>query len=106
VDLQQRTAAVGNGNIDVGNQIPIREPGRPIVERTVQDSGSSELQIDPSIPLKTARPAVCGAMSQQSGDSGRGTESAPQKFIRLVGYRDPKAPHEPWVRPHPAPVKR
>ena len=40
-------------------------------------------------------------MAQQRGDSGRGNESAPQKFVHLVGYRDPKARPEPWVRPAP-----
>jgi hypothetical protein len=96
---------VGNGNIDVGNPTPTRKPGKPIVER-VKSNGSSELRIDPSTPLKAARPAVCGAMSQQSGDSGRGTESAPQKFVRLVGFRDPNAGHDPWVRPRAVPIKR
>jgi hypothetical protein len=45
-------------------------------------------------------------MSQQYGDSGRGNESAPQKFVQLVGCRDPKARSEPWVRPLPNPAKR
>ena len=45
-------------------------------------------------------------MAQQCGDSGRGNESAPQKFLQLVGYRDPNARHDPWIRPRPAPVKR
>jgi hypothetical protein len=40
------------------------------------------------------RPA---AMSQQCGDSGN--YSTPQKFVQLVGCRDPKARAEPWVRP-------
>ncbi|MBV8925189.1 MAG: hypothetical protein JOZ74_07440 [Bradyrhizobium sp.] len=31
----------------------------------------------------------CGAMSQQRTDSG--TTSTPQKFVHLVGCRDPKA---------------
>jgi hypothetical protein len=97
---------VGNGNIDVGNHTPTRKPGQPIVERVVKSNGSSELRIDPSTPLKASRPAASGAMSQQSGDSGRGTESAPQKFVRLVGCRDPKVGHEAWVRPRPAPIKR
>jgi hypothetical protein len=30
-------------------------------------------------------------MAQQCGDIGRGNQSAPQKFVRLVGCRDPKA---------------
>jgi hypothetical protein len=45
-------------------------------------------------------------MAEQCGDSGRGNESAPQKFVRLVGCRDTNARPEPWVRPRPAPAKR
>lgn len=44
------------------------------------------------------------AMSQQ-GDSGRGTQSVPQKLVQLVGYRDPKSCRESWTRP-PAPAQR
>jgi hypothetical protein len=40
-------------------------------------------------------------MTQQCGDLGRGNESAPQKFVHLVGCRDAKARPEPWVRPRP-----
>jgi hypothetical protein len=75
---------VGDGNINVGNKTATRKPGQP----------------------KSARPRICGAMAQQSCDSGRGNQSAPQKFVQLVGYRDPKAPLEPWVRPDKTPVKR
>jgi len=61
---------VGNGNIDVGKKTATPKPGQP----------------------KAARSGICGAMTQQRCDSGRGDESAPQKFVQLVGYRDPKAP--------------
>ncbi len=48
----------------------------------------------------TRRKAGAGtAMSQQASESGRGTESVPQKLVQLVGYRDPKSCREPWVRP-------
>jgi hypothetical protein len=104
--LQQRTAVVGNGNIDVGNKSPTRKPGQPSVERLARTDGSSELRIDKQDPLKPERPGICGAMSLQRGDSGRGNESAPQKFVQLVGCRDPNARLEPWVRPRPVPVKR
>jgi len=97
---------VGNGNIDVGNKSPTRKPGQPIVERLAGTDGSSELRIDKRNPLKPGRPGISGAMSLQRGDSGRGNESAPQKFVQLVGCRDPKARLEPWVRPRPAPAKR
>ena len=36
-----------------------------------------------------SRPRFCGAMSQQRDDSG--AQSIPQKLVRLVGCRDPKA---------------
>jgi hypothetical protein len=75
---------VGNGNIDVGNKTATRKPGAP----------------------KSERARNCGAMAQQSCDSGRGNQSSPQKFVQLVGYRDPKARPEPGVNPRPAPVKR
>lgn len=96
---------MGNDNIDVGNN-PTRKPGQPIVERSADGNGSTEPRIDKQNPLKTDRPGICGAMSQQYGDSGRGNESAPQKFVQLVGCRDPKVRPEPWVRPSPTPIKR
>jgi hypothetical protein len=95
---------VGNGNIDVGNKTATRKAGQPIAESLAVTDGSPGLRIDQPNPPKTER--ICGAMSQQSGDSGRGNESAPQKFVQLVGCRDPKARSEPWVRPRPAPGKR
>lgn len=95
---------MGNGNIDVGNKSPTRKPGQPIIGRLASTDGSSEVRIDKSNPLKTEKPRICGAMSQQCGDSGN--QSVPQKFVQLVGCRDPKARPEPWVRPRPAPVKR
>ena len=97
---------MGNGNIDVGNKSPTRKAGRPIGERLAGSKDAPELRIDKSNPLKTARPKICGAMLQQCGDSGRGNESVPQKFVQLVGYRDPNARPEPWVRPQATPVKR
>jgi hypothetical protein len=104
--LQQRIAVVGNRNIDVGNKSPTRKPDQPIVEHLAGTDGSSELRIDKQNPPKTERPGICGAMTQQGGDSGRGNQSAPQKFVQLVGCRDPKVRPEPWVRPRPAPAKR
>jgi hypothetical protein len=85
---------VGNGNIDVGNKTPTRKPGQPVVDRL---AGDAEPGIGNQNPLKTERPKICGAMSQQRGISGN--ESAPQKFVHLVGCRDPKARPEPWVLP-------
>jgi hypothetical protein len=71
---------VGNGNIDVG---PASDT-----------SGSAKMK----------RPRIPGAMAQQGGDSGRGNLSAPQKFVHLVGCRQPKT--RPEVSLRPAPVKR
>jgi hypothetical protein len=95
---------VGDDNIDVGNNLP-RKPGQPIIKRSAESNGSTDVRIDRQNPLKTERP-ICGAMSQQYGDSNRRNESAPQKFVQLVGCRDPKARSEPWVRPLPSPAKR
>jgi hypothetical protein len=92
---------VGNGNIDGGKKLQIRKPGQPMAG-TLPGGGSSAMQLDAQ---KIERPRVCGAMTQQCGDSGRGNDYAPQKFVRLVGYRDPSPRPETWVRPRPAPAK-
>ncbi len=85
------------------NKTPTRKPGQPV--ESLAGSDTSDLRIDQSNSLKRQPPRICGAMSLQRGDSGRGNESVPQKFIQLVGCRDPKGSPEPWVRPRP-PVKR
>lgn len=95
---------MGNGNIDVGNKSPTRKPGHPMVEPFVGSDDSSELRIEKQ--RKTKREGICGAMSLQRGDIGRDNESAPQKFVRLVGCRDSKARPGPWVRPRPTPMKQ
>ena len=56
---------------------------------------------DRARPKADAR-KLCGAMAEQRQADGRNeNESAPQKFVHLVGYRDPNAPRKPWVRPRP-----
>ena len=92
---------MGNGNINVGNRTSTRKPGQPLVERLSGSNGFSELRIDSS--PKTER--SCGAMSQQGGEF-LGNVSAPQKFVRLVGCREPKAVRDSEVRRYPDPVKR
>jgi hypothetical protein len=87
---------VANGNTDVGNKTATRKTGQP-VESLVRRIGAPEPRIDPSNPVKRPPPRISGAMSQQSCDSGN--QSAPQKFVRLVGCRDSTARPEPWVRP-------
>jgi hypothetical protein len=94
-------AVMGTGNIDVGNKTP-RKAGQPSVEDLAVTDGPLEPRIGQPNLRKTE--GICGAMSQQRGDSGN--VSAPQKFVQLVGCRDPKAGSEPWVRPHLGPVKR
>jgi len=76
------------GNIDVGDKTAARNPDQP------------KLRIEAPNTVRIKRSANCGAMSQQCGDSGN--YSTPQKFVQLVGCRDPKAGSEPWVRPGPA----
>jgi hypothetical protein len=92
---------VGNGNIDVGKQTATRKAGQPLVESLSGRNGSSGLRIDG--PLKTEHP--CGAMSQQGGEF-RGNVSAPQKFVHLVGCREPKVGPSMKARQYSNPVKR
>jgi hypothetical protein len=80
---------VGSGNIDVGSASPARKPGPP-VER---QGKTSEHPVNP-----------CGAMSQQGGEF-RGNVSEPQKFVRLVGCREPKVPGLEEARQHSNPIK-
>jgi hypothetical protein len=99
--LQRRVAVVGNGITDGGNQTASRNPSQPIAEPLAGIDGSSEPPIDK--PLQTGTIGICGAMSLQGGDSGRGNESVPQKLVHLVG--NPKVRPEPWGRPQPVPAK-
>src|ERR1700758_2632786 len=101
-DPTKRISVVGNGNIEVG-KTPPRKPGQPIVGRSGRADSASDLRGVAQNPPKPVPPKVSGAMSQQRCDSGH--ESAPQKFVQLVGCRDPKARQAPWVRPRPAPKK-
>ncbi len=92
---------MGNRNIDGGKKSPTRKPGQPM-QGTLGGNDTSPAQLDAQ---KIERPRICGAMTQQCGDSGRGNDYAPQKFVRLVGYRDPSPRPESWVRPRPVPAK-
>jgi hypothetical protein len=101
--LQRRVAVVGNGITGVGNPTASRNPSQPIAEHLAGVDGSPEPRIDK--PLQTGTIGICGAMSLQGGDSGRGNESVPQKLVHLVGCRDPQVRPEPWGRPQPVPAK-
>jgi hypothetical protein len=92
----KRILVVGSDNIDVGKQTAPRQPGQP-TERSAAGGVASAPGSEKTVPPKKERGRISGAMSQQRGDSGH--DSAPQKFVQLVGYRDPKARLEPWVRP-------
>ncbi len=61
-----------------------------------------QLRIAETDLQETTPERLCVAMTQQSGEFGRGNQSAPQKLLQLVGCRDPKARPVPWVRPRPA----
>jgi hypothetical protein len=76
---------LGNGSIDVDRISRPRKTGRPSVDRLMKNS-FFELQTDPQDLTPANRSGPCGAMTQQCGDSGY--QSAPQKFIHLVGCRD------------------
>ena len=98
--LKTRDAVVGNGNSDVG-KTPTPESGQPIVEGLVRRGGFGDLQLDPPAPPQRESAVKCGAMSEQSADSGRGNEQVPQKLVHLVGTRD-SAPRLPLIRPRGA----
>ena len=106
VPSQQRIPVVGDGNFDVGKESPTRKHSQPMVEPLAGNDSSSLRRIDESNRQKTERPRICGAMTEQCGDSGRGNDQTPQKFVHLVGCRDPNARPETRVRPGPGPRKQ
>jgi hypothetical protein len=93
-------AGVGNGNSDVGSKTPTRKSGQPDFERLVS-GGFTGLRLDQKAPSQREAEGKCGAMSEQSADSGRGNEQVPQKLVHLVGTRD-SSPRMPWIRPRNA----
>jgi hypothetical protein len=82
---------MGNSSIDTSAKGLLGGDAR----RPVGDSGAAagfpELKVDALPGSKEDQFKVCGAMSQQHGPDGRGNQSVPQKFVRLVGCRDPNA---------------
>ena len=87
------------GTIAVVNKTPARNLGQPMLDRLARTDGAAELRIEAPNTMRRKRSVNSRAMSQQCGDSGN--YSTPQKFVQLVGCRDPKAGSEPWVRPGP-----
>jgi hypothetical protein len=90
-------AVMRGDDIVVGQKSPIRKSPLTIVGHLGAPAGAFGPPIDqPSSPKSirprnrpSSTPAVCGEMSQQCGNSG--AQSTPQKFLRLVGCRDPNA---------------
>jgi hypothetical protein len=97
IEFQQRISSVASGSIDVGSEHPTRKPG----QTPAGISPPAGLHSEPPGPL--ALPRIPVAMAQQCGGSGH--QSAPQKLLHLVGWRDAKARPTPWVRPGPPPAK-
>jgi hypothetical protein len=68
--------------------------------------GNSSIDIGGLARPKTDGSGICGAMAQQHGAGGHHeTESVPQKFVHLVGCRDPNAGKTRTTPPRPAPKK-
>jgi hypothetical protein len=85
-------AVMGGDDIVVGNKSAVRKSSQTMIGPLnvpagafVARSDQAALKIRPRID----RPVICGEMSQQRGHSG--AQSTPQKFLQLVGYRDPNA---------------
>jgi hypothetical protein len=87
---------LGNGSIELDSISRPREIGQPSVDRMIKNS-FFELQAEPQDLARADRSGPCGAMAQQCGDSGY--QSAPQKFIHLVGCRDTSVCTDPANRP-------
>jgi hypothetical protein len=89
-------AVMGDDDIVVGNKSAVRKSSRAIIGPLNvpagafgQRSDQAAPKIDPRIDPRIEPPVICGEMSQQRGHSG--AQSTPQKFLQLVGYRDPNA---------------
>jgi hypothetical protein len=82
-------AVMRGDNIIVGSKPTTSKSTSMTVEETAERVDMSDTH--PS--AKKRRSEFCGAMSQQRCDSG--AQSTPQKFVRLVGCRDPKIKPQP-----------
>ena len=88
-ESRQRMAVMRGDDIVVGHKSPTRKSPHPIVGHLGAPDQPSSPTIDRPRNRPGSRPSVCGEMSQQCGNSG--AQSTPQKFLRLVGCRDPNA---------------
>jgi len=89
-------AVMGGDDIVVGNKSAVRKSSQTMIGPLnvpagafVARSDQAAPKIRPRIGPRIDRPVICGEMSQQRGHSG--AQSTPQKFLQLVGYRDPNA---------------
>jgi hypothetical protein len=88
--IQQRMAVMGGDDIVVGNKSAVRKSSQTIIGPLNVPAGAlrpRSNQAAPKIGPRIDRSVICGEMSQQRGHSG--AQSTPQKFLQLVGYRDP-----------------
>jgi hypothetical protein len=85
---------VAKGNVDVGAKTPSHKSGAATAKRS--NDASSNLRPGQQNLVKAERLRDCRVMLQQCADSGRGHQSAPQKFVQLVGCRESSA-----TRPNP-----
>jgi hypothetical protein len=74
-------AVMRGDNIIVGSKRTTSKSNETTVDDLAERTGSPRA-------VRKRSPDVCGAMSQQRCDSG--SQSTPQKFVRLVGCHDPK----------------
>ncbi len=70
---------MGSGDIVVGKNLPPQKPVSVSPETSAEHTGD---------PISGHEKQNCGAMTQQRANNG--AVSTPQKFLHLVGYRDPK----------------
>jgi hypothetical protein len=73
-------AVMGSGDIAGGKNAPARKSASVSPENSAERTGD---------PISGREELHCGAMSQQRANNG--SMSTPQKFLHLIGYRDPKA---------------
>jgi hypothetical protein len=82
-------AVMRGDDIVVGNQSSTPKSPHPIIDHLGAPDQPGAPTIDRPRNWPGSKPSVCGEMSQQCSDSG--AQSTPQKFLRLVGCRDPNA---------------
>ena len=80
---------MGSDNIVGGKGPSIRKSPQTIIGRPAAPVSAVKKRFRKPTAPSSDRSVVCGEMSQQCGHSG--SQSTPQTFLQLVGYRDPNA---------------